>query len=457
MNSSRISSSFRDPSGFLFRHQGQLLRQVNHYHKEDYELLNSCGLYENLVKKGYLLAHEECDIGFKQSEEAYKIIKPQPVLFISYPYEWCFSQLQDAALLTLAIQREALRHGMSLKDSSAYNVQFVHGKPVLIDTLSFEKYKEGEPWLAYRQFCQHFLAPLALMSYVDVRLNRLSQLYIDGIPLDLTNRLLPFRSRLNPHIFLHIYCHANYADKFTGKEGKADKRKVTRTGLLGLIDSLEAAVKHLKIRNKESSWSNYYEDNSYSSQAFKHKKESVEGFLRAVKPTTLWDLGANRGVFSDLAAQCSQNVVAFDTDAACVEAYYLTCRKNKTANILPLVLDLATPSPAIGWANSERMTLAERNPADALLALALIHHLAIGNNLPFSDIAKYFATLSHYLIIEFVPKDDPQVISMLSLREDIFMQYDQKHFESEFSKYFTLKEKISINNSPRVLYLMHRI
>ena len=176
---SRVDSgSFRDSNGFVFWQDGALYRQVNTSYKDNYEHLMESGLYEVLVSGGLLLPHEEVNIQSSQPDLAYKVIRPELIPFISYPYEWCFSQLKDAALTTLEIQKTCLDFGMSLKDCSAYNIQFRKGKPVLIDTLSFEKYREGQPWVAYRQFCQHFLAPLALMSHKDIRLNQLLRVYI---------------------------------------------------------------------------------------------------------------------------------------------------------------------------------------------------------------------------------------------------------------------------------------
>src|SRR6185503_16964008 len=197
----QLSASFRDPSGFLFSRGGVLYRQVNRKYEQEYARLMESGLYEKLVKAGLLIPHLEVDEAPAESEVtrafAYKIIQPERAPFISYPYEWSFGQLKDAALATLSIQRRALKVGMSLKDASAYNIQFVRGKPTLIDTLSFEIYKEGQPWVAYRQSCQHFLAPLALMALKDVRLNQLLRVYIDGVPLDLASGLLPAKTRLN--------------------------------------------------------------------------------------------------------------------------------------------------------------------------------------------------------------------------------------------------------------------
>lgn len=199
-----MPGSFRDPSGFIFFENGSLYRQVNIVYRENYDQLINSGLYETLVRLGLMVSHEEVDLHYARTNSAYRILKPALIPFISYPYEWCFSQLKDAALTTLEIQKKALDFGMSLKDASAYNIQFLDGKPVFIDTLSFEKYEEGQPWVAYRQFCQHFLAPLALMCFSDVRLNQLLRIYPDGIPLDLASCLLPLRTFLKFSLLSHI-------------------------------------------------------------------------------------------------------------------------------------------------------------------------------------------------------------------------------------------------------------
>lgn len=194
--------------------------------------------------------------------KVYKTIKPELIPFISYPYEWCFSQLKDAALATLDIQSRSLDFGMSLKDCSAYNIQFTKGRPVLIDTLSFERYHEGQPWIAYKQFCQHFLTPLALMSYRDIRLNQLLRIHLDGIPLDLTNSLLTVRTPFVFSLLSRIHLHAKSQKYFADKTVDRTAHKITHGSLLGLIDSLETAVRRLKWDAKGTKWANYYRDGS---------------------------------------------------------------------------------------------------------------------------------------------------------------------------------------------------
>lgn len=455
-SSEDIAGSFRDPSGFLFYRDRAIYRQINISYKENYDLLIKSGLYKHLVENEFLIPHNEVGIEYAKSPNAYKIIKPDIIPHISYPYEWCFSQLKDAALATIKIHKKAFKFGMSLKDCSAYNVQFKKCKPILIDTLSFEKYREGRPWVAYKQFCQHFLAPLSLMAYKDIRLNQLSRIFLDGVPLDLTSSLLPLRTRFMPGLFSHIYLHAKSQQCFAGKDVNLKRHKMSRISFLGLIDSLESAVKRLKWQPRGTEWAEYRKITNYSDEAFRHKKELVTDFLNKIRPKIVWDLGANTGEFSRIAGNKGIKVISFDVDPAAVEKNYLQCVKEGEINILPLVTDLTNPGPCIGWENKERMSLLERGPAEAVFALALIHHLAISNNLPLARIAGFFSKICKSLIIEFVPKDDSQMKKMLLNREDIFGDYTQELFEKEFCKHFTIINSAKIKESARVLYLMNK-
>jgi ribosomal protein L11 methylase PrmA len=464
-NSDKVSASFRDPSGFLFRREGILYRQVNQSYRANYERLMESGLYEKLVNSGALIRHQEVELKLESSGlpettvVAYKIIQPELIPFISYPYEWSFSQLKAAALLTLKVQKAALDNGMSLKDASAYNIQFKGYKPVLIDTLSFEIYQEGEPWVAYRQFCQHFLAPLALMALRDVRLNQLLRIYIDGVPLDLASKMLPAKTRFNFSIATHIHLHASaqqrYADKAVKKETLTGK--MSKISFLGLLDSLETLIRKLAWKPAGTEWGSYYTETNYSEKALEHKRQVVKDFLDTVHPEKVWDLGANTGLFSRLACDQGAFTLAFDIDPAAVDLNYQEAARKKETLILPLVLDLTNPSPSLGWQNKERNSLMERGPADAVMALALIHHLAISNNVPLESLADFLASIAPWLIIEFVPKTDTQVERLLASREDIFPDYDQKGFEQAFRKNFSIRKFMPVQDSERLLYLMERL
>lgn len=456
--SQRLHASFRDPSGFLFTRDGTLYRQVNQAYRAHYDLLMGSGLYERLVKAGQLIAHREVDVPPQQPAPAYRVIEPERVAFISYPYEWSFGQLKDAALTTLSIAKKALDAGMALKDASAYNIQFHQGRPVLIDTLSFEAYREGSPWVAYRQFCQHFLAPLALMAHRDVRLSQLLRVYIDGVPLDLASALLPWRTRLNAGIAAHLHLHASAQKRYAGESvaRSAGQRTMSKLSLVGLIESLQSTVRGLKWQPEGTEWGDYYDSTNYTRAAFDDKVNVVAGWSARIHPETVWDLGANTGVFSRAAAQAGGMAVAWDIDPAAVEKNYRQVRRDKETNLLPLVIDLTNPSPAIGWNNAERDTLAARGPAGLLLALALIHHLAIANNVPLEEVAAFFSRLSRWLVIEFVPKSDSQVQRLLASREDIFPNYNEAGFEAAFGQFFAIREKRPVEGSQRTLYLMER-
>ncbi|HSI90502.1 MAG TPA: hypothetical protein VK927_05260, partial [Adhaeribacter sp.] len=423
-------ASFRDPSGFIFYRNGQLFRQVNSVYRLHYDHLLASGLYQELVKQGLLIPHREVTEPAAIPETACKILEPEIIPFISYPYEWSFSQLKAAALLTLKVQKIALQHGMVLKDASAYNVQFRNGDPVFIDTLSFEIYETGKPWVAYRQFCQHFLAPLALMHYTDIRLSSLLKTYLDGIPLDLASKLLPAKTWLQFSLLSHIHLHAKSQQKYARQTTSAKNVKLPANGLKHLIMNLEATAESLNWQPKGTEWAEYYNETNYQGSSFASKKRLVRLITGQLKPQTVWDLGANKGEFSQLAAEKASLVIAFDSDPAAVEKH---CRENRQRNVLPLLLDLTNPSPAIGWENRERMSLQQRGPADLALALALIHHLVISNNLPLHRIAAYLATICRQLLIEFVPKTDSQVQKLLATRPDIFPDYDQPTFEAIFS------------------------
>jgi hypothetical protein len=349
---------------------------------------------------------------------------------------------------------------MSLRDATAFNVQFRGGRPILIDTLSFEKLPEGKPWVAYRQFCQHFLAPLALAAYRDIRLTQLARVHIDGIPLDLASELLPFRARFRVPLLLHVFFHArsqlrHEADSNQAESSARRGRPFTLQAFRGLIDSLEKGVARLTWRPRRSPWAGYYaESESYSSEAMEHKQHLVEAFLERTTARSAWDLGANTGLFSRIAAARGIQTISFDLDPAAVESNYAQVVRAGEKTLLPLVMDLVNPSPGVGWENRERQSLSERGPADLVLALALIHHLAIGNNVPLERLAGFFRGLCTWLIVEFVPKSDPKAQGLLALREDVFPGYTQEGFEQAFGGRFDIEASEQIKDSDRIMYLM---
>jgi ribosomal protein L11 methylase PrmA len=454
----RIGGSFRDPSGFLFKHKGEVFRQVNSSYRQEYELFKKSGLYKELTDEGLLISHREVNLNAADPRRAYKILKPTQLEFITYPYEWSFSQLKDAALLTLELQKRALVRRLWLKDAATTNIQFHGGRPMLVDSLSFEAYPEGQPWVAYRQFCQHFLAPLALMTTRDVRLSQLLRVHTDGIPLDLASRLLPWQTRLNLGLLTHIHLHAAAQERYAGKAVPKQQghRGVSKIGLLGLIDNLERTVRGLHWKPAGTAWGDYTCETSYSQKAAKHKKQIVSEFIDRTKAKTLWDLGANVGLYSRLASQRGIFTVAVDSDPAAVELNYLQVKKDREQNLLPVTIDLTNPSASIGWANEEQQSLIERGPADAIMALALIHHFAIANNVPMDRVAKFFGRLGAWLIIEFVPKSDPQVQRLLAARKDIFTDFHLEGFRAAFKRHYRIVAESAIRDSERRIFLLRR-
>ena len=459
MNGRRLGSSFRDPSGFVYVADGVLYRQVNQAYSAHYDSLMRSGLYQALVDKAWLVPHEE--VAGPAAAEAYRILKPQAVPYVSYPYEWSFSQLKDAALLTLDIQILSLSFGMVLKDASAYNVQFIGARPVFIDTLSFEIYEDGAPWVAYRQFCEHFLGPLALMAHRDVRLHQLLSRFIDGVPLDLVANLLPLRTRARFGLLAHIHLHARSQQRHRDDASGARPPSIPRlpkSRLIALMESLRAAVRGCHLPERRTEWSDYYEETNYSPEAMSAKEALVRRLVdqTASSAGVLHDIGANTGRFSRLVAGPDRYVVSHDIDELAVERNYLEARRTGSETVLPLVLDLANPSPPVGWALEERSSALERIAGGAVLALALVHHLAISNNVLLPQLAALFARLGPALIIEFVPKEDSQVRRLLATRRDIFPEYTLESFEAEFSRRFEITQRHAVPGTVRTLFAMRR-
>jgi len=456
VNPKRENSSFRDPSGFLFYEDGILYRQINRCYAGAYSHFLDSGLFTELAENKLLIVHEEVSRPPADPLLGLKVIRPSPLSFVSYPYEWSFGQLKDAALLTLEIARRSLKKNMILKDASAFNVQFEKGAPIWIDTLSFEPYREGSPWIAYGQFCRHFLAPLALMAYRDPGLSKLSLLHLDGLDLALTSRLLPLRSWLRGNLALHLHLHSKQKPP-PPQATRQPPPQIGRNAIFGILDGLESAIGGLTLKKENGVWGEYYGDkNFYKENAFEDKKKYVGEFFDRIKPARVLDLGANTGFFSRMAQAGGSFSISIDSDPYCVEANYRQMREKNETHLLPLLADLASPTPAIGWDNHERQSLKNRAGADAVLALALVHHLAIGGNIPLNEIARFFSELAPKCAVEFVPKNDPGAAALLTVRNDIFEEYHREGFEHSFARYFQTDAALPLGHSGRILYFLSR-
>jgi hypothetical protein len=382
--------------------------------------------------------------------------------FVSYPFEWSFGMLRDAALLTLDVQAEANAAGFALRDASAYNILFSKGRPILVDTLSIAPAEPGAPWVAYRQFCEHFLAPLALMARRDIRLGSLLRTHLDGIPLDLAARLLPARTRLNLGLGSHIHVHAGAQRRHEGggeaAAAKARQTSVGGTRAAALLDSLHRTVASLRWSPTGTQWADY-ERGDPADAATEAKDGIVRQLLAEAGGSVVWDLGANVGRHSAIAAQMGRRAVAWDSDPAAVERHYRAIREAGETRILPLLVDLADPSASVGWNLSERRSMIDRADADVVMALALIHHLAIGRNVPLPRIAALLAQLAPTAIVEWVGRDDPMVQRLLATREDVFDTYNPDGFGAAFggpASPFRIADRQPIPDTGRAIYRLVR-
>ena len=447
-------ASFRDPSGFMYEQDGNFYRFVSSSYAADFALLQNSGLATELQKKNLLLPFTETADNHTGRSDWHTTLLPQQLSFFSFAWEWSFSQLKDAALATLAVCKLALQKGMILKDATHTNMQWVDGRWKLIDTLSFEKYTAGESWIAYRQFCECFLNPLLLAAHSGLEVNKLALSYPDGISAAVTAKLLPFKTKFHASIYLHVHLQAKLGSKPTAEQ-KSTGKKLSQKNIEQILESLRSCIEGLSLPTQTTTWNNYYDETILSETYLAEKKKLVSSLLAEQTYNNVLDLGANEGEFSLLSKPDAQ-VIATDFDSACIDSLYNRLKKEKRKNILPLVLDLTYPSPAIGWMNEERKAFFSRTKADVCLALALIHHLAIAKNISLQQLASFFASICNTLIIEFVPKEDPKVQGMLQWRKDIFTAYTEEKFEEAFALHFLLEQKIIVTGSQRNMFVYRK-
>lgn len=449
------SSSYRDPSGYVFTYNNEIYRQVNLSFQNDFEAFTNSGLYNDLVKGGFLIPHQLIQQNFTGDSSWFTTIKPEQVPLISYPYEWSFSMLKDAALLTIELALKALEYGMILKDASPYNIQFHKGRTIFIDTLSFANYTEGEPWIAYRQFCESFVAPLSLMHYTGLPMQRLLLSHPDGIPLQYITKLLPFKSRFNPHLYLHIHLHGSVTSEASSKPQKSF---LSQQKLVYLLKGLQHLVTSFSFKKYENVWGRYYEEAVTRPNYLSEKKEMIAGWIQSLPDIeTVIDIGGNTGEFAALAADNDRRIICADGEHHAIETLYNQVKSKQSPVMIPLVIDFTSPSPAIGVNNTERASFLQRASSDLAMMLALIHHLGIGKNIPFNKIAEMCAGLGKFLIIEFVPKEDEKVQVLLQHKKDLYDGYTEEAFSNAFSIHFRVIEKRTLSSSPRIIYLMERL
>jgi hypothetical protein len=455
MESKRNTSSFRDPSGYVFIEDNKVKRVINPIYFEQYKSLTDSGFYKTLFDKKYLIPHQEV------SKSDSKIsIEASEIPFITYPYEWSFLQYKHAALLTLKIQKLCLENNFILKDASAFNITFHEGKPIFIDTLSFDFYKENNPWLAYKQFIMHFLGPLVLTKYFGQdHLKTLSQ-NLEGISLQKLSQLLPFKSYLSPTILTNIHLLAKYDKKYESDK-KTVNNNLSKASQVKLLDGLYNFISSLSV-NEKTEWDHYYNQINYDNVAYQFKKEVVKNWFLTIKGKSLIDIGGNDGTFSRELNDLAKLIIVADVDPNAVEQNYKQVLKNKEKMILPIVADILNPSANYGFNNEERFSFIDRVEdlhLDGCLALAVIHHITLSGNIPFSLSAKFFSKMAPNLLIEFPKRSDSWVQFLLDSKREFknhFDFYNEENFEKEYSVYFEIINKQKIASSERILYSLKR-
>lgn len=439
-------SSFRDPDSSLTYDNSYYYRRISLNYEKHYNHFIESGLKDKLLQEGFILPFDEIVVDSNEDGVSSRVLRTDILPFVSYPYEWSFSQFKEAALLTLKINQIALEYGMILKDASMFNVQFIGCKPVFIDLASFEVYEQDTPWKAYYQFCKHFYGPLFLAAKKNIILPKLLQYFIDGIPLKEVLSICSWMDFLNFGAFLHLYLHAKGEGKIVkgGKENKVAKKQLSN-----IFSHLESAITDLTIKQKQTIWDTYNQNNNYEIESQQHKVEIINGFLDQIEGEKALDIGANDGLYSQLLANKGMYTLVVDIDELAVDRAF----KMQHDLVHPLQMNLVNPTPAIGWNNRERKSFWDRCHVDVIQALAIVHHLVITHDISFEEIAKKIAQHTQYLIIEFVSPNDSQAQILLQNKPHHLLNYNQINFEKCFNIYFNLELKTQVKESLRDIYL----
>lgn len=453
--------SFRDPRGQIFHIGDRIFRSVTQAGADDYEFVRDSGLIERLQNDGRLIVSTSVakDVLGDHARDVVYVLEHPRLPLVSYPYEWPFPALKAAALHHLDIQLEALSDSVALSDASAYNIQFRGVQPVFIDLLSFRRYRDGEMWSGHRQFCEQFLNPLLLRAKLGVPHNAWYRGAQEGIGAADLRRLLPWRKKLSRNVLIHVVAQAalQRTDLAQKDASLATEFKFPRKKYRDLLTKMRAWIATLEPADKgKTVWKDYAQTHNYADAELSAKKDFIAHFCAAVEPQILWDLGCNTGEFSKVALENGAALsCAFDFDQGALEAAFARAT-HEHLMLQPLWLDAANPSPNQGWNEAERRGLKTRANADALLALAFVHHLAIGRNIPLRAVVDWIVDLAPQGVIEFVPKDDPKVIQLLALREDIFPDYSEANFRQFLLARASIVETRTVTDSGRVLFWFRR-
>ena len=452
--------SFRDRTSRVFYQDGAVLRGLNAHAAQEWEALKTKPFFQQFMAEGKIVRTEQViptdDSPSPRDEHWSVILKHQAIPFISYPYEWPFSMLQAAALLTLELQAAALNVDMTLKDATPFNVQWSGSQPVFIDIPSFERLRPGEPWVGYRQFCQLFLYPLFLQAYKDIPFQPWLRGSLEGIEPAQCARLMSLRDMFRPgvlsHAILQAKAQASYAR--TERNLKKDIRQAGfhKTLIQANVSRLRKLVAQLTWKQSQSTWSGYTEALPYTESEQHQKADFVRRITHSRRWNIVWDLGCNTGTFSRIAAENADYVLAMDIDTLVIERFYRELTRDRSPNILPLIGNVADPAPNLGWRGLERKALVERGRPDLTLCLALLHHVVISAHIPLREFITWLASLGTALVIEFVTRDDPMVRTLLRHKADHYTDYDLEYFERCLAEIFTIDQRETLESGTRILY-----
>jgi ribosomal protein L11 methylase PrmA len=450
-------ASYRDPDARVLVHEGRILRAFNEEGAKRFDAVRRTGLLERLESQGRVV--RTVDSAFSVPGAALAV-EHETIPFISYPYEWPFTLLKRAALLHLDVQLEALASGVVLADATAYNVQFRGVSPVFIDLGAFRPYREGELWGAHRQFCDQFLNPLLLACEVGVDFQPLLRGSLEGIAATTLAPLLGARRWMSPRFAMHVLLPAKAEGMARRREAASVERirqaKLPREGYRALLRQLRAWIQGLAPREALTPWADYAAKRTYADSEIAVKRRVVEEFAAQYRPAMLWDIGCNDGEFTAAALRAgAARATGFDADLGSLERAIQRASHDELA-LLPLRLDAADPSPGLGWRNRERTAWIERGPADAVMALAFVHHLALGRNVPLEEVVDLLVSVAPRGLVEFVPKDDSTSRRMLALKGDIFPGYTAQAFEQHLSARARIARTERVSASGRTLYVFER-
>ena len=464
----RDSGSFRDPSGQVYIKKTsdgnpRIIRGVNAETYQQQKELLACNFFQELVKKNKIVATAIYDKN-KIIEEDVNLkwdfyLEHDYIKFISYPYEWSFYQLKDAALLHLELLKTSLENDWILKDSTPYNIQFINNKPIFIDTPSFIKWEKDEGWDSYRQFCMMFLYPLMLRAYLDLDFRLILRSNLDGIDSAILYKSLSFNKLFKKGVLSHVVLPYLMERSILKKERdtapvkERTKIKQSRISIIALVDSMINIVNKLKSKSSISAWADYDHINTYEQNDNKIKKNFINQVTLKKSYNTVWDFGANTGMFSEHISKNVSDILAMDSDSIAIGKMFNRL-KGQDTNIYPLIQKIENISPNQGFNSNERLRLELRSRPDLVMCLAVIHHIRISSNIPCEIFLEYLRTLGSDIIIEFVNRDDEMVIKLLANKKEQYDDYNIKSFESSVLKFFSIEDKQPVKNGLRQLYYL---